>query len=218
MPESEPHPENRDTIPTRVLGLVAQAFVVFLGVWAAFGLDGCRERQASEALRTQIHEALEHDIGEAAKNIDSAAAWFDDTFVEGFLEPLEAGERPLLKPIPIRAGMPDEGWNAILASGGLKVLDLELIRAVESMLATSRWVSQAAHEYNEYVRTVLVPALDGAPEASLFYAEDSAELRGKYLWYYHSLVAVQRGFQELRMELARVETAVRDASLSDEDP
>lgn len=195
----------------RVLKLAAEALVVFLGVWSAFWLDGCRERQAEDRLRAQIHEALEHDLGDAARSLDSATAWFEETFVVGFLGPLDAGERPLLKPIPIPAGPPDEGWNAILAAGGLEVLDLELIRAVESLVATNRWVTNAATEYNQYVRTVLVPALDETPDASVFYVEDSPRLRGKYLWYYHSLVTIQRGFDELRTETAELEEAMREA-------
>lgn len=198
--------------PTRrVLALAAEAFVVFLGVWAAFWLDGCREKQAEDRLRAQIHDALEHDLAEAARSVESASDWFERTFVEGFLEPLEAGERPLLKPIPIPAGPPDESWNAMLAAGGLEVLDLELIRAVESMDSTNRWVTQAALEYNQYVRAVLVPELDGTPDASVFYLDDSTKLRGKYLWYYHSLVSIRRGFGELRDEIAALEEAVWNA-------
>ena len=204
-------------IPTRrMLSLTAEALVVFLGVWAAFWLEGCRERQAQDRLRVQIHEALEHDMTEAARSIESASDWFDRTFVEGFLEPLDAGEHPLLKPIPIPAGAPDEGWNAILAAGGLEVLDLELIRAVESIIATNSWVSQAALEYNQYVRTVLVPVLDDEPDASVFYIDGSTRLRGKYLWYYHSLVTIQHGFQELQREVAAFEQILSEQSLEPE--
>lgn len=199
-------------IPTRrLLALTAEALVVFLGVCAAFWLDGCRERQAEDRLRVQIHEALEHDMANAARSIESASKWFDETFDEGFLKPLGAGERPLLKPIPVPAGPPDGGWNAMLAAGGLEVLDLELIRAVESVIATNLWVSEAAREYNQYVRTVLVPELDETPDAAVFYSEGSTQLRGKYLWYYHSLVSIQNGFQQLEKELADLEGAIRDA-------
>ena len=192
--------------------LAAEALVVFLGVWSAFLLDGCRERQEEARLRAQIHEALRHDIAETILAIESASEWFDQTFVQEFLEPLEAGERPHLTPIPISAGRPDEGWNAILASGGLEVLDLELIRSVEAALATSRWVSEVALDYNQYVRTILVPELDGPVDVSIFYLEDSPRLRSKYLWYYYSLTTIQRGFEDLLRELKNVEQMVQEAS------
>ncbi|MEM9552782.1 MAG: hypothetical protein AAGC60_00865 [Acidobacteriota bacterium] len=190
------------TSPLARLGfLTAEALVVFLGVWAAFMLDGCRERQVAEARRQQIHDTLRHDLIELDSQLVQARAWFDKNFIDAFLTPFEAGEQPFLRPIPLAATDGDQGWNAILGAGGLDVLDIELIQAVEAVLGTSRWIADNSREYNAYVRTVLVPELGAAPEAELFYDPESGKLRAKYLWYYHSIVATRDLFDRLQVEI-----------------
>ncbi|MCG8455229.1 MAG: hypothetical protein MI919_03040 [Holophagales bacterium] len=202
--EESPHAAPRKGM-ARLGFLAAEVVVVFLGVWSAFLLDGCRERRADEARRQLILESLRHDLEQLDGELSQAAEWFERTFVAGFLEPLEAGEKPLPKPIPLPAGEADEGWNAIVASGGLEVLDLELIRAVERLIGTTRWMASTAGEYNAYVRTILVPDLGGEADVELFYAEGSDDLRGKYLWYYYSLRSLQQAFEQLRRQLEELE-------------
>lgn len=208
MNQEIPPPSSSRLWP-RLRFLVAELGVVFLGVSSAFVLDGCRERRAREDLRDRIHESLRGDLEQLRGEMQGAERWFDETFVEGFLVPYEAGERPMLHPVPVPATAPDQGWSAILAAGGLDVLDLEVIRSVETLMATLHWASSQANEYNAYVRAILAPELGGEEvDLGAFYVPEKTTLRGKYLWYPYSLSSMREAIRNLKARIEDVEAAL----------
>lgn len=181
----------------RAAGLALEALVVFLGVTAAFLLDGCRERAAEERRRAQILGTLAEDCEEAAESLDRARGWFDGAIVEPFLEPYGEGASPPLLPIPFPTGEGAQSWESMLAAGGVDVLEIDLIRSIDRLVTHANVLNSQAEGYNDYLRTVLVPALDRPPTE--FYGEDG-RLRQKYLWYYYSLAAIDNTLDLLAVD------------------
>ena len=178
---------------SRMPRLFAELTVVFLGVYSAFFLDGCREERERELRRTQILQMLAEDFEAAAEQMGIATQSFDQGF-GGFLRRYEQGERPTLNPVPLPVYDNIDTWGAVLSAGGLDSLEVEIIRDVEAVLAQVSPMTETAREYNAYVREVLVPNLD-EPESE-FYGEDG-RLRPKYLWYWYSLRSVQEQMKSL---------------------
>ena len=173
--------------------LLAELVVVFLGVYAAFFLDGCREERERDARRDQILQMLAEDFQQAAGAMEMAAASFGAQF-DPFLDGYEKGERPPLLPIPIPVHDPIDTWGAVLGAGGLDTLEVQTIRDVEAVLALVSPMTEVAREFNHYVRQVLIPNL--GKEESEYYDEDG-KLRSKYQWYFHSLRTVKTYLETL---------------------
>ena len=187
--------------------LLAQLVVVFLGVFGAFLLDGCREERASLAKKELLLQSLSGDFAAGVEGLEEALERFDQSYKGSFLDPLERGERPPLVPIPLPPTVDSEGWDAMLGAGGLEVLDLDLIREVEITIYSSNGLGVMSSEFNAYVREILVPNLDAGEDE--FYRAGSPELRQKYLWYYYGLDAYRRALQHLhdRYETLHLRTA-----------
>ena len=172
----------------------------FSGVYTAFMLDGCRERQKSDQLRTQILDSLRLDMKETAQGLDQLQTWFHEQLDEPTLQRLERSETPNLTPIPLPSTAPQSSWSEVLASGGLQVLDLELIQKVEHTLLLVQQMGLTAEQYNNYVRTVLVPNL--GQDQTEFYNPETGRLRPKYLWYQYSLAGYRDALGLLKKETA----------------
>ncbi|MEM1248319.1 MAG: hypothetical protein AAGK22_18230 [Acidobacteriota bacterium] len=181
--------------------LAAEFFVVFLGVYSAFLLDGCRARDEDERKRQQILRLLAEDFAEGSEALGSLTEWFETSLGEPMLDAMAKGERAKLRPVPLPATLDWDGWGAMLSAGGLDVLDAGLIRNVEKTIGQMQQLSDVAAQYNDYVRTVLVPNLDQPIDH--FYVDDSTRLRSQYLWYWYSLNGYRAG-------LARAETLFTD--------
>ncbi len=173
--------------------LLAQLAVVFLGVYSAFFLDGCRERAEMSQRREQIVNMLAQDFADAAEQVDVALVDFDYRFAQFFTE-YEAGKRPYLRPIPLPTLESIDTWGSILAAGGLELLDVELIREIEKALYRVKPLAAAARDYNAYVREILVPALD-RPQAEFY--RDDGRVQNKYLWYVLYLEGFRRGLVDM---------------------
>lgn len=182
---------------------IAEFLVVFLGVLTAFWFDGWREERRDDQRRDQIVESLRYDIAEGRTTIAQNLDWFDELFEARVLKPLREGEQPQLLPVPLPATVSDDTWSAVLASGGMEVLDVGLVRAVERVLAQIANLGAIAHQYNDYVRTVLVPNL-GAPAEE--YYQGGGRLHTKYLWYYHSLVGYRGLLADIGAQMAELQT------------
>lgn len=173
--------------------LAAEFLVVFLGVYSAFLLDGCRARDADERKRQQILQLLSEDFAEGNESLVQLTEWFETSLGAPMLDAMAAGERPKPRPIPLPEALDWDGWSAMLSAGGLDVLDTRLIRDVEKAIGQMQQLSGVATQYNDYVRTVLVPHLDRPTED--FYDGDSAQLRTQYLWYWYSLDGYRTGLE-----------------------
>lgn len=186
--------------------LFAELSVVFLGVYGAFMLDGCREERERQARRDQILDMLSEDFAVAETSMEQAQADFRKTFGR-FLEDYPEGRRPALHPIPIPAFLAVDTWGAVLSAGGLDSLDVETIRQVEAVLAQISPMIAAAGEYNAYVREVLVPNLDLGEDE---YYLDDGTLRPKYLWYWFSLRTLDLQIERLAIASGEIARHLRE--------
>ena len=173
--------------------------MVFLGVYSAFLLEGRREAKIEERRREQIVGTLAQDCTEAEADLARASNWFEQALGQPFLDAYAEGGTPSLLPIPFPTGQGAQSWESMLAAGGVDVLEIDLIRQIDRLVNHASLLNSQAEEYNDYVRTVLVPAIDGP--LSEFYGGDG-RLRQKYLWYFYSLVTVRRTLQLLSEDIA----------------
>ena len=186
--------------------LAAEAVVVFLGVYSAFLLDGLRERAADERRREQIVATIAEDCRDAGESLELIRAWFDKTLGGPFLDRYSAGESPPLLPIPLSTGQGAQSWESMLAAGGIDVLDVDLIRTIDRLVSRANQLNAQAESYNDYVRTVLVPNLEGGGDEH--YKADTGRLKQKYLWYFYSLQAVRDILGALEDDIAACQAAV----------
>jgi hypothetical protein len=145
----------------RFVGSAAlQVVIVFVGVWAAFALEGQRDRQRNEARRIQALQLLHEQFSGIHQEITQASAEMQRVYGTGFLDLVRAGERPLPIPFTFRGGGLETGtWQAILQAGGLDVLDLELIRDIEAFNGHTRAGLAAAQRIDRHSTDVIVPRL-----------------------------------------------------------
>lgn len=185
--------------------MLAEALVVFLGVYSAFLLDGLREQAAAERRREQIIATVDQDCREAAESLTAIRAWFEESLGAPFLDRYADGETPPLLPIPLLTGEGSQSWESMLAAGGVDVLDVEYIRKIDGLVNRANQLNAQSESYNDYVRTVLVPNLErGAGE---HYDPATGRLRQKYLWYFYSLQAIRATLSELEGDVAACSAA-----------
>lgn len=166
--------------------LVAEIAVVFLGVYGAFLLDGCRQSQQLERRRAQIASTLCDEAGQVRTNLSQFIAVYDSFYVTPFMRAYRDGERPLPRPLDFFAGSLDAGmWNALLQSGGLDALDHETITRAQIFYGGLENASSYGDAFVRRLNEHVLPRLDEGPDA--FYPPGGDELKTAYQWYPSSL-------------------------------
>lgn len=159
--------------------LLLELLVVFVGVYAAFALNSYREAVRDRERKAVILESMQYMNAALQKEVGA----MDSTLALrlGALEDaIEAGERPPLRPIEIGGGYQGGLWEAMLQAGGLDVLSVELILAVESFNTYLRYSQAQLDRLAERNTELLIPNLDRGPDA--FYDPETGALRPSYTW------------------------------------
>lgn len=160
--------------------LALELGVVFIGVYAAFGLTDWDRRRQDDARRERLERALLVELrGTNAMARQGQAA------VHGLLAQFEAsrlrGEHPVPAPMLSETRADPNVWNATVAAGGIGLID------IDSFVQLARYYNgvQAALESNQTLKRLseqlLIPH-QGDPPAS-FYRSGTNELSPEYSWY-----------------------------------
>lgn len=173
----EPSPEFLDR--RTLANLAAQLVVVFLGVWAAFLLEGWRQDRAEDGQRRQVRVALVNEIRGTLRNVENFLST-GRPFLEDFRSAVEAGEKPRIQPVHGGVRFTPHMWNATLETAGLDLLDADFVYDISGFYNNLELATFRLDLLRRYSREVLLPNLDRP--AAEFYEEDGT-LRPKYRWY-----------------------------------
>ena len=167
---------------SRIYLLVSELLVVFIGVYCAFLLDDYREQQRNNIKKRKIYQSLIKETYQTKANLDQLISVFDSVYFDPFIQPYKNGRMPQLKPLLIGSvGISTRHWEAILATGGLDVLDLDLIEDMEDYYFNFYITIDFMRKAEQFTAQVLLPNID--KNRAEFYDIRTKTLKEKYLWY-----------------------------------
>ena len=151
--------EKRKTLSARLARWAAELVLVFIGVYAAFWLNGYQQHQQEANRRDQILASLERILRQGIESGKINAADEEQQAAE-FQRPLEAGEMPPLHPFVFTTDYNPGDFAALLQAGGIELLDVETLTALRNDESVIRWgLSRMAH-YQKLSDELIVPNLD----------------------------------------------------------
>lgn len=159
----------------------AEIFVVFIGVYLAFLLEGYRTERQNEQKRQQIYSSL-YTMFEGFSTDMAQSKSFEKNYSTPFLEAYENGEMPRLKPLPFwGSGFSAETWSAMLQAGGIDLLDVNFILQIEFFFSNIRYLDKRLNNVNNLYNRYLLPDMNS--NISTFYDTETNKIRPRYTWY-----------------------------------
>ena len=166
--------------------------MVFIGVYAAFYLNGLQIRQEQRQRQRQLIIYLEKEAA-SRSNVDHEAARTLEQRRAEFAAKLEEGAMPELEPINWRRVYDIAEFNSLLQAGSLDVLDLRTVARMREVDAISRTGYAMMANYQELTNQLIVLHL--GEDRGYFYDPETKKLRRQFALYLESL---QAGAQFLR--------------------
>ncbi len=156
----------RDWAPT-LSKLALELFVVFVGVTAAFAVDGYRDQRERDQRRQAVYSALDRELKQMAEThgpvlqrqmTEQLAAWD---------QALAKGEKPVPPAFRIPDGeRPPTGvWNAAVASGTIELVDPELMFELARFYTRAESAGDLYQRYSAGAQTAVWPHLAEGPAA-----------------------------------------------------
>jgi hypothetical protein len=178
--------------------LIAELIFVFLGLYGAFVLERLHDEKMDMLRKRQIIEALVQEFTGYASELSAASSSLDERYGIPFFSKYAGGEFPFPKQIPlVGMGNVNTGlWEAMLASGGIEVLEVKKIQEVQSFFKDYQDFLQLLKGFKELYNSFILPEYD--QPASFFYEPESIELRDKYKWYVNQLFEIGMGLRALK--------------------
>src|SRR5215475_5765800 len=161
-------------------GRIAELIIVFLGVYAAFLLNGYQMHQRDQQRRNQILTYLEKQATTSSEKLNQVTLNYDQQ-MNTFLTQLARGQMPEISPVAWATSYNANQTSWILEGGGLELLDIATIAKLKEVdSAASTGLSKMAH-YQLLSDQLIVPHLgDGR---SFFYDPATRQLRKEYALY-----------------------------------
>ena len=179
----------------RVGWLIAELVVVFIGVYAAFKLSQYQEEQQQELRRAQIYETLQENLEGGVESARLFLVRFDSLYHDPFFTAAQAGGMPELTPMYFTLGTMYTGvWEAMLESGGLDALEIELLEELDALFDRARRLERVNELANTYSSEILAPNLGAV--RSEFYDSETRTLRTKYSWYPYVLRTLRSDLEQ----------------------
>ncbi|PYL07068.1 MAG: hypothetical protein DME33_11695 [Verrucomicrobia bacterium] len=179
---------------SHVGGWVAELFLVFIGVYAAFWLSNYQQHRQDAERRDRILASIERTLREGIESGKISRAKEEREAAE-FRRALDAGEMPSLRPFVFITDYSPGDFATMLQAGGIQLLDLETLTALRNDESVIRWgLSRMAH-YQKLSDELIVPNLD--QEISFFYDPATKKLRKRFEIYPEALQATVKFADDL---------------------
>jgi hypothetical protein len=174
--------ETRDSHSTRprLVHWIAELFLVFIGVYAAFWLNSYQERQHERQRHDRILGTLEESVRKSIQRYETSAAE-QDRIAADFRRKLDAGEMPPLGMFFFSSGYSASDATTLLQSGGLELLDPATISALRNAEAVARSGLSEMQEIQTLSNQLIAPNLD--QDISFFYDPATKRLRKRFASY-----------------------------------
>ncbi len=167
-------------IKSQAIRVLAEMLVVFVGVYAAFGLESARSKRAEAARGRQMLVAMQHDFADSQQSLDDAVPSVV-AVVDSFLASHEAGGMPEIGHLALSMSFRSGAWDAMMQSGGVNLLDVDFILLVEEYYRLVQTLSDRTDEGRQMSTALILPRLNDGN--SVFYDPDTRRLRPSYRWY-----------------------------------
>src|SRR5215469_14626104 len=175
-------------------GRVIELIIVFLGVYAAFLLNGYQIRKQDHERRNQILTYLQKQATTSYEKLRQVTLNYDEQ-MNAFLTQLERGEMPEISPIAWATSYNANETSWILQGGGLELLDIATIAKLKEVdSAASTGLSTMAH-YQLLSDQLIVPHLGEGRR--FFYDPGTKQLRQEYALYPNILKEGSRVLHDL---------------------
>jgi hypothetical protein len=132
----------------------------------------------------------------------------DSLVISPYLTAHEKGLMPELKPLFIgSAGYSTRTWEAILATGGLDILNIELIENMESYYFHIHILVDHMKKLESLSVQQILPNLN-KPRAE-FYDPKTRTIREEYRWYMQTLASIRKLNKDILQENSRLLKTLR---------
>ena len=177
--------------------LVAELLLVFLGMYGAFLLERKQDEEEDLLRKRQILQALVDEFENYESELSDASHQLDEGYGIPFFKAYSSGEKPFPAPIPFGGmGSVNTGiWQAMLQSGGIEVLEVEVIQSVQGFFKKLQDLLDLYSRFERLSESMILPEMD--QPVVFFYETEGSELRDKYKWYVNSLFTVGMSLREL---------------------
>ena len=91
-------------------------------------------------------------------------------------------------------------WEAMLQSGGIEVLEVEVIQKVQVFFKKLQDLLDLYSRFERLTEQMILPEMD--QDVSFFYEKEGSELRDKYKWYVNSLFTIGMSLRTLSEQAA----------------
>jgi hypothetical protein len=177
--------------------LLAELLFVFIGMYGAFLLERMHEESLDDLRHKQILQALIDEFGDYEKELSDFSTWLDEGYADKFFLQYSMGEKPYPPIIP-SGGMGNVNtgiWEAMLQSGGIELLEMEMILEIQEFFKKLQDVLDLYSRFERLTENLILPESDR--NASFFYEEEGIALRNKYKWYVNSLFTIGTSLREM---------------------
>ena len=183
--------------------LIAELLLIFLGMYGAFLLERMHDDDMDLLRKKQILQALVDEFSNYEEELGSASHGLDEGYGIPFFTAYSSGEKPFPTPIPFGGmGSVNTGiWEAMLQSGGIEVLDVEIIQEVQGFFKKLQDLLDLYSRFERLTENLILPKMD--EPVDFFYESSSIELRNKYKWYVNSLFTVGMSLRELSAQAGK---------------
>lgn len=161
---------------------IFELLVVFIGVYAAFALQNHQSDRQRARQAAVLRERIAMDLDRIAQ--EGAAVNEEMDLLRSYLDAITSGQRPPLMPFTGFIPYTPEVWDAVLASGGLELLETSEVMALSTFYGRTKAILREIQGMEEYGRALLLPNLDKPSEE--FYDEEG-RIRQKYMWFANGL-------------------------------
>jgi len=191
---------------TRFGWLLAELLFVFIGMYGAFLLERMHEENLDALRERQILQALIDEFHDYEKELSDFKHWLDEGYAKKFFQSYSLGEKPFPPIIP-SGGMGNVNtgiWEAMLQSGGIELLEMEMILEIQSFFKKLQDVLDLYSRFERLTETMILPESDR--NATFFYEEDGIVLRNKYKWYVNSLFTLGMSLGDMSAQAGRTKS------------
>ena len=186
--------ERTKTFSGRLAGWAAELVLVFIGVYAAFWLNGYQQHQQEAKRRDQILASIERTLRAGIESGKINTAQEEEQSAE-FRSALDAGKMPPLHPFVFTTDYNPGDFATLLQAGGIELLDVETLTALRNDESVIRWgLSRMAH-YQKLSDELIVPNID--QDLSFFYDPATRKLRKRFEMYPEALEATVKFAHDL---------------------
>ena len=166
-------------------GWVAELFLVFVGVSAAFWLSNYQQHQQEAERRDRILAFIEQTLREGIESSKINRTKEQEPAAAEFRRALDAGEMPPLHPFVFITDYSPSDLATMLQAGGVQLLDVQTLRALRNDESVIRWGLARMARYQKLSDELIVSNLD--KDISFFYDPATKKLRKQFEIYPEAL-------------------------------